>query len=65
MMMDFESETRVGWYKDTTLKWLNGAFVGLFILIWQKYIFRITEFQITPNIKISEISTLREYRLQL
>jgi hypothetical protein len=30
-MMDFESETRVGWYKNTTLKWLNSAFVGLFI----------------------------------
>jgi hypothetical protein len=34
MMMDFESETRVGWYRDTTLKWLESAFVGLFILIW-------------------------------
>jgi hypothetical protein len=33
-MMDFESETRVGWYKDTTLKWLYSASVGLFILIW-------------------------------
>jgi hypothetical protein len=33
-MMDFEPETRVWWYKDTTLKWLNSAFVGLFILIW-------------------------------
>jgi hypothetical protein len=41
MMMDFESETRVGWYKDTTLKWLNSAFVGLFILIFLVSLIRI------------------------
>jgi hypothetical protein len=55
-MMDFESETRVGWNKkDTALKWLNSAFVGLFILTcsysfnWSKMHIHVSLFSLRPT----------------